>query len=83
MVAEGDLGTDITRRFTADINQPLAKLGHGAALRLNVMAHESNVAERDVTENSALAWRLRICAGTGNTESAPREILPFHRERYS
>src|SRR6201996_2314420 len=51
VVAEGDFGTDLTRRFTADINQPLESLGHGAAVRLNLMGNEANVAERDVTEN--------------------------------
>src|SRR3984957_17788181 len=50
IIAEGDFGTDITRRFAADINQPLDQFGHGAAVRLNLMAHEANVAERDVTE---------------------------------
>ena len=30
----GDFGTDITRRFAADINQPLKSFGHGAAVRL-------------------------------------------------
>jgi catecholate siderophore receptor len=48
---EGDFGTDLTRRFTADINEPLPELAHGSAIRLNMMAHDSNVAERDVTEN--------------------------------
>ena len=27
VVAEGDLGTDVTRRFTVDVNQPLPKIG--------------------------------------------------------
>lgn len=45
---QGDLGTDLTRRFTADINEPLP---HGTALRLNLMADGGNVAERDVVEN--------------------------------
>jgi catecholate siderophore receptor len=53
VVAEGDFGTDITRRFTADINQPLQNLGHGAAVRLNLMGNESNVAERDAQRRSA------------------------------
>ena len=48
---EGDLGTDLTRRFTADVNQPLPELAQGAAVRLNLMADAANVAERDVVEN--------------------------------
>lgn len=48
---DAGLGTDLTRRFTADFNQPLPGLANGAAFRLNVMGHESNIAERDVVEN--------------------------------
>jgi catecholate siderophore receptor len=68
VVAEGDLGTDVTRRFTADINEPLPKLGTGAAVRLNVMAHAANVAERDVTENKrfGIAPELALGLGTPN-----------------
>ncbi|KQQ96608.1 TonB-dependent siderophore receptor [Massilia sp. Leaf139] len=39
------LGTDKYRRVTGDINRTL---GNNAAFRLNVMAHEANVAGRDV-----------------------------------
>jgi catecholate siderophore receptor len=68
VVVEGDFGTDITRRFTADINQPLENLGHGAAVRLNLMGNESNVAERDVTENRrfGIAPSLALGLGTAN-----------------
>ncbi len=72
IVAEGDFGTDITRRFAADINQPLQNFGHGAAVRLNLMAHESNVAERDVTENRrfGVAPSLALGIGTANRLTA-------------
>jgi catecholate siderophore receptor len=72
VLAEGDLGTDVTRRFTADINQPLESFGHGAALRLNLMAHESNVAERDVTENRryGVAPTFVLGMGTANRLTA-------------
>src|SRR6201996_9634246 len=68
IIAEGDFGTDITRRFAADINQPLDQLGHGAAVRLNLMAHEANVAERDVTETRrfGVAPSLSLGMGTPN-----------------
>ncbi len=68
IVAEGDFGTDITRRFAADINQPLEKLGHGAAVRFNLMGNASNVAERDVTENRrfGLAPSLALGLDTAN-----------------
>ncbi len=51
MDLEGALGTDRTRRFTADINQPLPHFADGAAFRLNLMIHDAGVAERDVTAN--------------------------------
>lgn len=55
------IGTDLTRRVTADVNQPLPDLGRGAALRLNVMAQDGNVADRDAARNRrfglAPAWR--------------------------
>src|SRR3984957_5977743 len=65
---EGDFGTDVTRRFTVDVNQPLPKLGTGAAVRLNVMGHDANVAERDVTENKrfGIAPELALGLGTPN-----------------
>ncbi len=47
----GDLGTDRTRRFTGDINEPLPHLADGAAFRLNFMVHDSGVAQRDVIRN--------------------------------
>jgi catecholate siderophore receptor len=46
---DGGLGTDLTRRFTGDINQPLPDVADGAAFRLNFMVHDSGVAQRDVT----------------------------------
>src|SRR5882757_4703411 len=65
---ELDGGTDLTRRLTVDINEPLAFLGAGASFRLNLMAHESNVAERDVTENRryGVAPSLAFGLGTAN-----------------
>jgi len=43
-------GTDLTRRVTADINEPLPDLGHGSTFRLNVMANEGGVAGRPYDE---------------------------------
>ena len=72
VIAEGDFGTDITRRFTADINQPVKNLGPGAAIRLNLMGHEANVAERDVTESRrfGIAPSLALGLGTANRLTA-------------
>ena len=44
-------GTDATRRMTLDMNHPIEKFGTGAAFRLNVMATDANVADRNVAEN--------------------------------
>ena len=43
-------GTDLTRRITADINQPIPELPDGASFRLNAMGTEASVAERDYAE---------------------------------
>jgi catecholate siderophore receptor len=71
-VIEGDLGTDITRRLTVDINQPLEHFGHGAAVRLNLMGDAANVAERDVTENRrfGVAPTLALGLSTSNRLTA-------------
>ncbi|MBB4818657.1 catecholate siderophore receptor [Pseudomonas alcaligenes] len=44
------LGTDRYRRLTLDTNQPLEGVGSGSALRLNLMAHENDVAQRKQIE---------------------------------
>lgn len=44
------LGTNLMRRVTADVNEPLTSLGPGTAFRMNVVGTQSNVAERDITE---------------------------------
>jgi len=59
-----DLGTDLTRRLTLDVDTPVPALGKTAAFRLNLMGDEGNVAERNVAENRrfgiapSLAWGL-------------------------
>src|SRR5438309_2155911 len=40
-------GTDGTKRTTLDYDRAVPTLGEGAALRINVMAHDSEVAQRD------------------------------------
>ena len=62
-----NFGTDETRRATADINIPLERLGLGkrTALRLNLLAHESGVAGRDVVENKRWGIAPSIAFGLG------------------
>ena len=77
IIAEGDFGTDITRRFAADINQPLDQLGHGAAVRLNLMAHEANVAERDVTETRRFGVAPSFSLGMGTPNRLEASYFHF------
>lgn len=60
----GDLiaGTDETVRATMDINQPL---GGTAALRLNTMAHRSEVADRDGALNRRWGVAPSLALGLG------------------
>ena len=44
-------GTDLTRRISADINEPLPDLASGSAFRLNAVANEGGVAGRPYAEN--------------------------------
>jgi catecholate siderophore receptor len=62
-----NFGTDETRRATADFNFPLEHLGLGrrTALRLNLLAHESGVAGRDVVENQRWGIAPSIAFGLG------------------
>lgn len=62
-----NFGTDETRRATADLNLPLEQLGLGkrTALRLNLLAHESGVAGRDVVENKRWGIAPSIAFGLG------------------
>lgn len=63
--ADVDLGTDLTKRFTTDINLPVPQLGAHAAFRLNGMADEGNVAGRDVAENRRLGIAPTLALGIG------------------
>ena len=80
IVAEGDFGTDLTRRFTADINQPLDNLGRGAAVRLNLMGDEANVAERDVTENRRFGIAPSLALGLGTANRLTASYFHFNED---
>lgn len=62
-----DLGTDETKRATADLNFPLARLGlgDGTAFRLNLLAHDAGVAGRDVVENERWGVAPSVAFGIG------------------
>jgi catecholate siderophore receptor len=59
------LGTDNTRRATADINEPLPELGTNTAFRLNLMGNDSQVAGRDVCENRRFGIAPSLTFGIG------------------
>jgi catecholate siderophore receptor len=60
-----DFGSDLTRRVTAGFNQPLPSLGDGAAFRLNLMGHDSQVAGRDVAEARRFGIAPSLAFGLG------------------
>ncbi len=66
------LGTDLTRRITVDVNRPLGHLpnGGGVAFRMNVMGHEANVAGRDVVENKRFGVAPSLAFGLGTPSRA-------------
>jgi catecholate siderophore receptor len=57
-------GSDLTRRITADVNEPM---GRTSAFRLNLMGHDSQVAERDAAENRRLGLAPSVAFGLGTT----------------
>jgi len=57
-----DLGTDRTRRATADVNLPI---GDSVAFRLNLLAHHSGVAGRDVVEFDRWGVAPSLTLGVG------------------
>ena len=73
-----NLGTDDTRRVTADVNLPLDKLGLGehTAFRLNFLAHKSGVAGRDEVENDRWGIAPSLAFGVG---TPTRLILSYVR----
>lgn len=73
------LGTDDTRRITADWNQPLTDLAAGAAVRLNVMAHESEVERRDEVFFDRWGLAPSIAFGLGSPTRLTLSL--FHMEQ--
>jgi len=65
--ASGDLtiGTDSTRRVTADVNEPLPDFAPGAAFRFNLMGDEGGVADRNDAENRRMGVAPSLALGMG------------------
>ena len=62
--------TDLTRRATADIDQPLVGLGQGAAFRLDLMGDQGNVADRDGAKVSRYGLAPSVALGLGTDTRA-------------
>jgi len=68
-------GSDLTRRIAADVNEPIGKT---SAFRLNVMGHDSQVAERDVAENRRFGVAPSLAFGLGTTS---RLTLSYYHQQ--
>jgi catecholate siderophore receptor len=73
-------GSDLTRRVTADVNQPTPELGEGAAVRINVMAHDSHVAGRDIARNDRFGIAPSLSLGLGTPTRLTATYL--HQQEY-
>jgi catecholate siderophore receptor len=60
-----ELGTDQTKRITADIDRALPSLGTGTAFRLNLMGQDSKFAGRDIAENRRFGIAPSLAFGLG------------------
>ncbi|MBV8166167.1 MAG: TonB-dependent siderophore receptor [Alphaproteobacteria bacterium] len=58
------LGTDLTKRFTGDVNTPLEGLAN-SAFRFNFMVHDADVADRDVAHNQRFGFAPSLAFGLG------------------
>ena len=60
-----NIGTDLTRRITLDIDKPLTLLGSHAAFRVNVMGDMNDVAGRNIAENRRFGVAPSLALGLG------------------
>jgi catecholate siderophore receptor len=74
------LGTDATKRATLDYDRALPELAPGAALRINLMAHDSGVAGRDLDENSRFGLAPTLSLGLGTPTRLTVSYL--HQQEY-
>src|SRR5262249_5457991 len=63
MRADLTLGTDSTKRFTADVNEPTPDIAEGAAVRFNVMGHDAGVTDRDIVRTSRYGFAPSLALG--------------------
>jgi catecholate siderophore receptor len=58
-------GTDLTRRATLDLNEPLPEVATNAAFRLDIMGTDAQVAQRNVAENRRFGVAPTVAFGLG------------------
>jgi catecholate siderophore receptor len=75
-----DFGTDETRRATADINVPF---GDSFAFRLNMLAHHSGVAGRDVVEFERWGVAPSLTLGLGKPTRATISYYKLKQDNLS
>jgi catecholate siderophore receptor len=75
---DAEFGSDLTRRVTADINEPIGK---NSAFRLNVMGNDSQVAERDIAENRRFGVAPSLAFGLGTPTRVVVNYL--HQSEYN
>ncbi len=71
------MGTDDLQRGTLDVDSPLATLGAGAALRVNLMGEHYAVADRDVVHGSRWGVAPSLALGLGTPTRL--EVNYFHQ----
>ena len=62
-----NVGTADTVRATVDMSRPVPLLGEGAAWRLNLLAHDGGVADRDGAESQRFGFAPSLTLGLGST----------------
>jgi catecholate siderophore receptor len=75
-----DFGTDRTRRATADINMPI---GDSVAFRVNLLAHHSGVAGRDVVEFERWGVAPSLTFGLGKPTRATISYFKLKQDNVS
>jgi catecholate siderophore receptor len=80
IAGSASLGSDMTRRLTADVNEPVPSLGPNAAFRINLVLNDSAVARRDITENSRFGIAPTLALGLGTPTRLTLSYL--HQSEY-
>ena len=72
---QSQFGTDLTRRITADINEPVPDTLGGTAVRANIMAQESGVAGRPYAELRRFGIAPSVSIGMNTSTRATLSYL--------